>query len=99
MKHMPSALTPGIYDPALADENIDVRTEDAYRAVKRLIRQEGMLVGVSSGAALAACMDVARRIPLGRSAMIVTIFPDNGEKYLRERFWEELPEDDDEGSV
>lgn len=96
MKHMRSAMVPGIYDPRLADENIEVRTEDAYRAVKRLIRQEGMLVGVSSGAALVACLDVARRIPPGRPAMIVTIFPDNGEKYLSERFWDEVPEHDEE---
>ena len=97
MKHMPSALVPTIYDPSLADENLEVRTEDAYRAVKRLIRQEGMLVGVSSGAALVACLEVARRIPPGRPAMIVTIFPDHGEKYLSERFWQELPEENAEG--
>jgi cysteine synthase B len=92
MKHMASALVPRIYDPGLADENIEIRTEDAFRAVKRLIRDEGMLVGVSSGAAVAACLEVARTIPPDRPAMIVTIFPDNGEKYLGERFWEETPE-------
>lgn len=92
MKHMPTALVPGIYDPALADENIEVQTETAHRAVKRLIREEGMLVGISSGAAIAACVEVARSIPRDRPSMIVTIFPDNGEKYLTERFWEETPE-------
>ena len=92
MKHMPTALVPGIYDASLADENIEIETETAYRAVKRLIREEGMLVGVSSGAAIAACIEVARAIPRERPAMIVTIFPDNGEKYLSERFWEETPE-------
>jgi cysteine synthase B len=92
MKHMPTALVPGIYDPALADGNLEIRTETAQRAVKRLIREEGMLVGVSSGAALAACIEVARGIPRDRPSMIVTIFPDNGEKYLSERFWEETPE-------
>jgi cysteine synthase B len=93
MKHMQSALVPGIYDPSLADENIEIATETAHRAVKRLIREEGMLVGISSGAAIAACIEVARSIPRDRPSMIVTIFPDNGEKYLSERFWEETPED------
>ena len=93
MKHMPSAFVPGIYDPSLADENIEIATETAHRAVKRLIREEGMLVGTSSGAAIAACIEVARSIPRDRPSMIVTIFPDNGEKYLSERFWEETPED------
>ncbi|MDH4037075.1 MAG: cysteine synthase family protein [Candidatus Krumholzibacteria bacterium] len=92
MKHMPTARVPGIYDPSLADENIEIQTETAHRAVKRLIREEGMLVGVSSGAAIAACIEVARSIPRERHAMIVTIFADNGEKYLSERFWEETPE-------
>ena len=89
MKHMASATVPRIYDPSLADDNIAVRTEDAYDWVKRLVREEGLLVGVSSGAALAACIEVARSLPEGRNAMIVTIFPDHGEKYLGERFWEE----------
>lgn len=90
MKNMASAIVPQIYDPVLADDNVFVTTEDAYRAVKRLIRDEGLLVGVSSGAALAGCLAVARRLPLNRPAMIVTIFPDNGEKYLSERFWDEV---------
>jgi S-sulfo-L-cysteine synthase (O-acetyl-L-serine-dependent) len=92
MKHMPSARAPKIYDATLADENLEVRTETAYRAVKRVIREEGMLVGISSGAAVAACLEVARSLSPHRKAMIVTIFPDNGEKYLNERFWEEVPE-------
>jgi cysteine synthase B len=92
MKHMPSAWVPKIYDPALATRNVEVHTETAYRAVKRLIREEGMLVGISSGAAVVACLDVARSLSPGRPAMIVTIFPDNGEKYLNERFWEEVAE-------
>jgi cysteine synthase B len=92
MKHMPSALVPKIYDPALANRNIEIPTEAAYRAVKRLIREEGMLVGISSGAAVVACLEVARSLSRERPAMIVTIFPDNGEKYLNERFWEEVAE-------
>ena len=86
LKHMGTAMVPGIYDPKLADEDLAVSTEEAYRMVKRLTREEGLLVGISSGAALAACFEVARRLKEGK---IVTIFPDSGDKYLSERFWEE----------
>jgi len=95
MKHMASALAPPIYDPAVADDDIAVATEDAYRAVRRLAREEGLFVGVSSGAALAGCLEVARRLPGGHSAMIVTIFPDSGARYGSERFWDD-PEYDAE---
>ena len=84
LKHMASAIVPGIYDPALADEDLRVATETAYNLVRRLAREEGLLVGVSSGAALAAVLDVARRIERG---VIVTVFPDGAEKYLTEAFW------------
>jgi cysteine synthase B len=86
LKHMESAIVPAIYDPALADENRGVGTEDAYRMVKRLAREEGLLVGISAGAALAGALQVAREIKEG---VVVTVFPDNGFKYLSERFWEE----------
>jgi S-sulfo-L-cysteine synthase (O-acetyl-L-serine-dependent) len=89
LKHMATAIVPRIYDPSLADEDVGVRTEDAQAITKRLAREEGLLVGVSSGAALWACMDVARRLPRGERAAIVTLFPDSGEKYLTERFWNE----------
>jgi cysteine synthase B len=89
LKHMATAIVPGIYDPKLADEDLAVQTEDAQRMVKRLAREEGILAGVSSGGALCACFDVARRLPQGARAVIVTIFPDSGEKYLSERFWSE----------
>jgi cysteine synthase B len=89
LKHMPTAIVPPIYDATLADENIEVHTEDAQRLAKQLAREEGILVGVSSGAALWACLDVARRLPKGERAVIVTVFPDSGEKYLSERFWGE----------
>ena len=89
LKHMATAMVPSIYDSKLADEDIAVRTEDAHRLVKRLAREEGILAGVSSGAALWACFDVARRLPSGQHAVIVTIFPDSGEKYLSDRFWSE----------
>ena len=89
LKHMATAIVPPIYDASLADENMEVRTEDAQRMAKRLAREEGILVGVSAGAALWACMEVARRLPRDERAVIVTVFPDSGEKYLSERFWSE----------
>jgi cysteine synthase B len=89
LKHMATAIVPPIYDPKLADEDMEVRTEDAHKIVKQLAREEGILAGVSAGAALWACMAVARRIPPSEHAVIVTIFPDSGEKYLSDRFWTE----------
>jgi S-sulfo-L-cysteine synthase (O-acetyl-L-serine-dependent) len=89
LKHMPTAIVPAIYDPALADENLWVRTEAAYEMVRRLAREEGLLIGPSSGAALCGCFRVAERIPADQPAVIVTVFPDSGDKYLSERFWEE----------
>ena len=89
MKHMESAIVPGIYDPSLADEDFGVATEDAYRMVKRLAREEGLLVGVSGGAALWVALKVAGELPAAREAVIVTIFPDSADKYLSERFWDE----------
>jgi cysteine synthase B len=89
LKHMATAIVPGIYDPNLADENLAVSTEDAHRMVKRLALEEGILAGVSAGAAVCVCFDVARRLPRDERAVIVTVFPDSGEKYLSERFWSE----------
>jgi cysteine synthase B len=87
LKHMESAIVPGIYDPALADEDLRISTERAHEMVRRLAREEGLLAGVSSGAALAAMLDVASRIPAGSPAIVVTIFPDGAEKYLSDAFW------------
>jgi S-sulfo-L-cysteine synthase (O-acetyl-L-serine-dependent) len=84
LKHMETAIVPGIYDPSLADEDLRIDTERAYRMVRRLAREEGLLAGISSGAAVAAMIDVAQRLDSG---IIVTIFPDGAEKYLNERFW------------
>ena len=84
LKHMASAIVPAIYDPALADEDLRIDTERAYRMVRRLAREEGLLAGISSGAAVAAMLDVARTIDRG---VIVTVFPDGAEKYLNETFW------------
>jgi len=89
LKHMPTALVPPIYDPSLADENIEVETEAGQQMAKQLAREEGILVGVSAGAALWACLEVAKRLPRHEQALIVTVFPDSGEKYLSERFWSE----------
>ncbi len=89
LKHMPSAIVPEIYDPELANENLWIETERAYEYVRRLAREEGLLTGLSSGAALAACLAVARRIPPDQSAQIVTVFPDSGNRYLGDRLWEE----------
>jgi cysteine synthase B len=89
LKHMATAIVPRIYDPTLADGDIQVRTEDAYELVRRLAREDGLLAGVSSGAALAGCFAAARQIPPDQRAVIVTVFPDSGDKYLGERFWEE----------
>jgi S-sulfo-L-cysteine synthase (O-acetyl-L-serine-dependent) len=88
-KHMPTAIRPAIYDDTLADENLPVSTEEAYRLVKRLAREEGLLVSPSSAAALLGCFAVASRIPKQKRAVIVTIFADSAAKYLNERFWDE----------
>ena len=88
-KHMPTALRPAIYDDTLADENLEVSTEDSYRMVKRLAREEGLLVSPSAAAALNGCLAVASRIPAGERAVMVTVFADSAAKYLSERFWDE----------
>jgi len=89
-KHMATAIRPAIYDDKLADENLHVSTEEAYRLVKRLAREEGLLVSPSSAAALLGCLRVAARVPKDKHAVIVTIFADSAAKYLNERFWDEV---------
>src|SRR5262245_32942002 len=84
LKHMESAIVPTIYDPTLADDDLRVTTEEAHLTVRRLAREEGLLVGISSGAALAVSLEVARRATTG---VVVTVFPDGAEKYLTESFW------------
>ena len=86
LKHMPTALVPGIYDPDLADRQIDVATEDAQHMALRLAREEGVLVGVSSGGNMAAAVRVASELNQG---VVVTIFCDSAAKYLSESFWRE----------
>jgi cysteine synthase B len=84
LKHLRTALVPGIYDSTLADESLEISTEESYDMVKRLTREEGLFVGVSSGAALAAALKVAQSLDEG---VVVTIFPDGGCKYINESFW------------
>ncbi|HMB21897.1 MAG TPA: cysteine synthase family protein [Anaerolineales bacterium] len=86
LKHMPTAIKPGIYDPSFADEIREVKTEDAHKMVLRLAREEGLFVGISSGAAAVAALRVAEELEEG---VIVTLFPDAGYKYLSDKsLWE-----------
>jgi cysteine synthase B len=88
LKHMPTALVPAIYDASLADGNVWVETEDAYRMVRQLARREGLLVGLSSGANVVAAREVARRMmENGERGVLVTMLCDGAEKYLSESFW------------
>jgi S-sulfo-L-cysteine synthase (O-acetyl-L-serine-dependent) len=90
-KHMASAIVPKIYDPALADQNLEISTEDAYAMARHMSRNAGLLVGISAAAAVVGCLKIARELPLkrGQEAVIVTILCDSGDKYLSERFWTE----------
>jgi cysteine synthase B len=90
LKHMATAIVPRIYDPGLADANIDMDTEVAYRFARTLGRQHGLLVGISAAAAVASAVQVAEQeANAGREAVIVTILPDSAEKYMSDRFWQE----------
>jgi cysteine synthase B len=90
LKHMPTAIVPGIYDEKLADGNLWIETEDAYAMVRRLAREEGLLVGISSGCNVHAATILARElVARGESATIVTMLCDSADKYLSEHFWEE----------
>jgi cysteine synthase B len=82
LKHMASAIQPGIYDPGLPDRTLQISTEEAYDMVRRLARQEGLFVGISSGAAAVAALQVAQELEQG---VVVTLFPDAGYKYLSDR--------------
>src|SRR5208283_4230787 len=90
-KHMPTALVPKIYDPTLADQNLEISTEDAYAMARQMSRRAGLLVGISAAAAVVGCLKIARDLELKRNqeAVIVTILCDSGDKYLSERFWAE----------
>jgi cysteine synthase B len=94
MKHMASAIVPRIYDPSLADRNIEMETEKAYAMAKRLAREEGILMGVSAAANVAAALQIAEETAAdpgrkNQDTVVVTILCDSADKYLSERFWEE----------
>jgi len=90
LKHMATAIVPAIYDPALADRDIGVSTEAAYVMVRRLAREEGVMAGISAGAAMVGVLQIAQELAAKKeNGVIVTIFPDSGDKYLSERFWDD----------
>jgi S-sulfo-L-cysteine synthase (O-acetyl-L-serine-dependent) len=90
LKHMPTAIVPGIYDPAVADDNVWIETEDAYAMCRRIAREEALLVGISSGANLVAARAVAKHlVDAGQTGVIVTVLCDGAYKYLSESFWQE----------
>ena len=93
LKHMPTAIVPGIYDESIADDNLWIETEDAYRMTRWLGRNEGLLVGMSSGANVHAAKQIARKLASeGRKGVIVTVLCDGATKYLSEPFWNEEEE-------
>jgi cysteine synthase B len=87
LKHLPTSKMPGIFDPTLADETVEIETEEAQAMTRRLSREEGLFVGVSSGANVVAALEIAGKLPPG--SVVVTILCDGGERYLSERFWSE----------
>ena len=87
MKHMETAIVPGIYDPRLADTAVEVTTEDAQEMARRMAREEGLLVGISAGANVFAALRLARDLP--RGSVVVTVLCDGGGRYLGEEFWAE----------
>jgi len=90
LKHMATAIVPGIYDDTLADGNVWLETENAYRMVRRLAKEEGLLVGISSGANVDAALQLGRGLHrAGKTAVIVTMLCDSADKYLSEQFWDE----------
>ncbi|MDR7521456.1 MAG: cysteine synthase family protein [Armatimonadota bacterium] len=88
LRHLPTAITPGIYDPTVAHRTIRVTTEEAYRLTRRLAAEEGIFAGPSSGAALAAALGVARDL---REGVVVVVFPDGGDRYLSTAVWRPSP--------
>lgn len=89
LKHMPTAIKPGIYDEFFADRQIGVSTEATYEMARRLAREEGYLVGISAAAAVVGALQVAEDLArMGEAGLIVTLLPDNASKYLSEAFWQ-----------
>ena len=90
LKHMPTAIVPAIYDEKLVDGNLWLETEDAHRMVRRIAREEGILIGVSAGANLHAAHQIgAELVARGEPGVIVTILCDGADKYLSEHFWDD----------
>lgn len=87
LKHLPTSRMPGIFDPALADDQIEIATEEAQAMTRRLAREEGLFVGVSAGANVVAALALARDLP--PNSVVVTVLCDGGERYMSERFWTE----------
>src|SRR3984893_11829033 len=90
-KHMATAIVPKIYDASLADQDLEISTEDSYAMARQMSRKAGLLVGISAAAAVVGCLKIARDLNLKNreEAVIVTILCDSGDKYLSERFWNE----------
>ena len=90
LKHMPTAIVPGIYDPHVADDNVWIETEDAYAMCRRIAREEALLVGISSGANLVAARKLGQQlVERGEHGVIVTVLCDGAYKYLSEPFWQD----------
>ena len=91
LKHRGQGIIPAIYNPHLANRVMEMETQAAYAMGRWLAREEGLLVGVSAAAAVAAGVKIAEEeTAAGRSAVIVAVLPDSADRYLSERFWEEL---------
>ena len=86
LKHMETAIVPGIFDRTLPGRTLPINTEETFAMARRLAREEGLFVGVSAAAAALAATKIAAQIERG---VIVTVFPDSALKYLSDRFWNE----------
>lgn len=86
LKNMNEAIVPKIYDPKMVDEHIIIHTEDAYKVARRLVKEESLFIGMSSGAAMKAVLDILPTLP--KDSVVVVIFPDRGEKYLSTKLFE-----------
>ena len=87
LKHLPTSRMPGIFDPGLADETVEIATEEAQAMTRRLAREEGLFVGVSAGANVLAALQLAGK--LSSESVVVSVLCDGGERYMSERFWTE----------